>query len=144
MGKDCFNRRGDSLGGATQIKDRVAELKRVSIAGAILWGEQQAKDCYVIEQEHVSIAGAILWGEQPHSPSPPNAPLWVSIAGAILWGEQRGLFPVWMQTWDVSIAGAILWGEQPGVSVLLPLIGWFQSQGRFSGGSNLARLLNRR
>ncbi len=85
-----FNRRGDSLGGAT--KNRATwkcALWIVSIAEAILWGEQQGlKRCptcntwsfnrrgdslggatinEVIEvcQRVVSIAEAILWGEQP-------------------------------------------------------------------------------
>ncbi len=37
----------------------------------------------------VSIAGAILWGEQPHLHTLAGGCPKVSIAGAILWGEQH-------------------------------------------------------
>ena len=37
----------------------------------------------------------------------------------------------------VSIAGAILWGEQPDLIARTVDGGLFQSQGRFSGGSNV-------
>ncbi len=61
----------------------------------------------------VSIAGAILWGEQPvvkRNAGQDNQQ--VSIAGAILWGSNRIAWQA--NTLLVSIAGAILWGEQPG------------------------------
>ncbi len=61
----------------------------VSIAEAILWGEQRVNiirprpDCFV------SIAEAILWGEQPtFRVLDPRPLILVSIAEAILWGEQ--------------------------------------------------------
>ncbi len=62
----CFNRRGDSLGGATGVKLIVrARSLGVSIAEAILWGEQQSPAAASPSPQKVSIAEAILWGEQP-------------------------------------------------------------------------------
>ena len=62
-----FNRRGDSLGGATTNRKAYQILTTgVSIAEAILWGEQPTGDSHrLISQSSVSIAEAILWGEQP-------------------------------------------------------------------------------
>ena len=65
LDSSCFNRRGDSLGGATGRSNMIGQSLIVSIAGAILWGEQHRgrKGGNVLML--VSIAGAILWGEQP-------------------------------------------------------------------------------
>ncbi len=60
----------------------------------------------------VSIAEAILWGEQHYHACYYDALKRVSIAEAILWGEQRLIMFIWLQMGVVSIAEAILWGEQ--------------------------------
>ncbi len=62
----CFNRRGDSLGGATNGVPLFNAIElSVSIAEAILWGEQlPGERMLTVEQNKVSIAEAILWGEQ--------------------------------------------------------------------------------
>ncbi len=109
-----FNRRGDSLGGATgqevgemspsgkfqsqrrffggsniESSLRHPPVSSVSIAEAILWGEQRSDNEFTRVTASVSIAEAILWGEQPyhHPPTLQHNP--VSIAEAILWGEQH-------------------------------------------------------
>ncbi len=63
--KARFNRRGDSLGGATLCRVGRLRMATVSIAEAILWGEQHTSDGYGRGYFAVSIAEAILWGEQP-------------------------------------------------------------------------------
>ena len=107
-----FNRRGDSLGGATFDRNKPAYHADVSIAEAILWGEQR---------------------------SPPGEHCWAgsfnrrgdSLGGATVAGvgarAARG---------SVSIAEAILWGEQPHKRVSGLGKQMFQSQRRFFGGSN--------
>ena len=60
----------------------------VSIAGAILWGEQRGDTIFVPAHEVVSIAGAILWGEQHEILVAAGNSLVVSIAGGNLWVEQ--------------------------------------------------------
>ncbi len=62
----CFNRRGDSLGGATALRHQSAStlIWPVSIAEAILWGEQPEYCGCSGGAWQVSIAEAILWGEQ--------------------------------------------------------------------------------
>ncbi len=96
-----------------------------------------------IENSPVSIAEAILWGEQLCQLRPKSPVLIVSIAEAILWGEQlckictviheqkfqsqRRFFGGSNQIRQtvkaaaelVSIAEAILWGEQLGVLLSL-------------------------
>ncbi len=64
---------------------------------------------------HVSIAEAILWGEQLDDGTGLVIEYdWiVSIAEAILWGEQQLLVISSQYGRIVSIAEAILWGEQP-------------------------------
>ncbi len=65
-------------------------LRCVSIAEAILWGEQRKRGGVFPQRgDHVSIAEAILWGEQQMSVAVPKGGKIVSIAEAILWGEQR-------------------------------------------------------
>ena len=59
---DCFNRRGDSLGGAAGDEVRLQQRIQVSIAGAILWGVLQGERACSVSCTSVSIAGAILWG----------------------------------------------------------------------------------
>ncbi len=135
----CFNRRGDSLGGATRTDSMRSVVSSVSIAEAILWGEQRCNSTYDKADTIVSIAEAILWGEQrcdvypicrcgewfqsqrrffggsnTYKKATLLTKLYVSIAEAILWGEQRDFTP----------------GPRSGVSK-------FQSQRRFFGGSNL-------
>ena len=62
----CFNRRGDSLGGAAiESCYQSSYWVVVSIAGAILWGvlpRLRPGPCFILP---VSIAGAILWGVLP-------------------------------------------------------------------------------
>ena len=77
------------MGGATCGLVVKAVVKVVSIAEAILWGEQLATDEPVAPAVQVSIAEAILWGEQRITLSKEFIPYSVSIAEAILWGEQR-------------------------------------------------------
>ena len=60
---ECFNRRGDSLGGAARV--------------ALHW---------YLSTDAVSIAGAILWGVLPRARRGHHFHVMVSIAGAILWG----------------------------------------------------------
>ncbi len=60
----CFNRRGDSLGGATCREQFPQWQMGVSIAEAILWGEQHVGLALTRYALIVSIAEAILWGEQ--------------------------------------------------------------------------------
>ncbi len=133
-----FNRRGDSLGGATPQDWYITlSLSQVSIAEAILWGEQPPNTLGSLASSMtVSIAEAILWGEQPRNNSTLCPDCIVSIAEAILWGEQRNIRPdvprakcpcfnrrgdslggatsdwrrIWLrQSAIVSIAEAILW-----------------------------------
>ncbi len=63
--------------------------------------------------ESVSIAEAILWGEQLQlSRALVLSPIQtVSIAEAILWGEQRLMKRLVKSGTRVSIAEAILWGS---------------------------------
>ncbi len=160
-----FNRRGDSLGGAT-IKHvaRATISASVSIAEAILWGEQlylrgrqwglllsfnrrgdslggatvrKGSRRYWI----VSIAEAILWGEQP-PPGPGRLPINdVSIAEAILWGEQRCFVQVHQPHHCFNRRGDSLGGATEAKS------SWhnemFQSQRRFFGGSNAYEIRKR-
>ena len=132
----CFNRRGDSLGGAA--------CRTVSPDPALFPFQSQGRffgGCCVrpVRQTNkgglVSIAGAILWGVLPagNRCSRPgrrgfnrrgdslggaaflchllvfNRSL-VSIAGAILWGVLPGGRVTPQDYRNVSIAGAILWG----------------------------------
>ncbi len=156
-----FNRRGDSLGGATTWSGGIMTPRPVSIAEAILWGEQPPICSRYRTASAVSIAEAILWGEQrargerilwerggfnrrgdslggaTAHPLLRHKKLHVSIAEAILWGEQRQAQKANIESQIVSIAEAILWGEQH-VKIMdwfVPLME-FQSQRRFFGGSN--------
>ena len=67
----CFNRRGDSLGGAAQAEAIFLPIRKVSIAGAILWGvllvEQvgsQRQGC-CFNRRGDSLGGAAQWGSHP-------------------------------------------------------------------------------
>ena len=61
----CFNRRGDSLGGAALRRIGTSGRLPVSIAGAILWGVLRRSIFQWSSEAGVSIAGAILWGVLP-------------------------------------------------------------------------------
>ncbi len=133
-----FNRRGDSLGGATRLRlEDLNQLTIVSIAEAILWGEQHNTHIIQILKTTVSIAEAILWGEQRHAASAPtprvkefqsqrrffggsNYEFLVSEKlrihsfnrrGDSLGGATNTLSTSGLRG-QVSIAEAILWGEQ--------------------------------
>ena len=83
----CFNRRGDSLGGAAMMPGIASMMgcsfnrRGDSLGGAAL------RRLKKIGERVVSIAGAILWGVL-RTPALRSAasPAAVSIAGAILWG----------------------------------------------------------
>ncbi len=67
--KATFQSQGRFFGGSNFIKlasGRNHGYTTVSIAGAILWGEQHSVTGQPTTNlpGHVSIAGAILWGEQ--------------------------------------------------------------------------------
>ncbi len=159
---DCFNRRGDSLGGATPIfRLHCFSPYSVSIAEAILWGEQRAALAYRSIQMIVSIAEAILWGEQRKTGCYSNhgdlfqsqrrffggsngvrllgiAPNdVVSIAEAILWGEQRGKLSTYSRTiTSFNRRGDSLGGATRQTTGYCMRYRSFQSQRRFFGGSN--------
>ena len=84
---ECFNRRGDSLGGAANLTFPLAnKFKSVSIAGAILWGVlrwiRQIGRCPDVFQSQGRFFGGCCESEALKK----VFNLLVSIAGAILWG----------------------------------------------------------
>ena len=107
----CFNRRGDSLGGAARGGVGRCYNSGVSIAGAILWGVLHAIPTGKHLNRLVSIAGAILWGVLPNFPQPElDESGSFNRRGDSLGGAAgvngNGRAP----RSTVSIAGAILWG----------------------------------
>ena len=132
----CFNRRGDSLGGAASRplpgdEVRPGFNRRGDSLGGAAWKRSSAtwrSPCF--NRRGDSLGGAA--SDKEYSDAYQE---FVSIAGAILWGVLRkpALKSV-LDNWAVSIAGAILWGvlledKSSGTSALQ-----FQSQGRFFGG----------
>ncbi len=84
-----FNRRGDSLGGATCTSLSKEVCLYVSIAEAILWGEQ------LVEEWTSRKGGRTGFNRRGDSLGGATSEAWesynfwmVSIAEAILWGEQ--------------------------------------------------------
>ena len=136
-----FNRRGDSLGGATMgwrcliWRYRCFNRRGDSLGGATRAGLLTRLFCCLFQSQ-----GRFSGGSNRMTEIEDELKVNVSIAGAILWGEQLNPFFHFRLTGNVSIAGAILWGEQlkPG-SILTKKLDPFQSQGRFSGGSNRLR-----
>ncbi len=86
-----FNRRGDSLGGATHPSRGTHEQSQGPFQSQrrFFGGSNHIEAVFTPMRAAVSIAEAILWGEQPRLSSVAFfAPTPVSIAEAILWGEQ--------------------------------------------------------
>ncbi len=108
-----FNRRGDSLGGATFLKLLNTASVSVSIAEAILWGEQRQSCVALYRTLPVSIAEAILWGEQ---------------RGGFCPGRRSACF----NRRGDSLGGATSDNSQSDSDCIM-----FQSQRRFFGGSNM-------
>ena len=136
-GQWCFNRRGDSLGGAAPFPPFCPQPTPVSIAGAILWGVLQSSRRAALPQRGRfnrrgdSLGGAAGCAAHSHASAGSfnrrgdslggaALPQWlkissnkVSIAGAILWGVLRNDSTYYIDMYSVSIAGAILWGVLP-------------------------------
>ena len=84
-----FTRRGDFLGGAPVPELTYEPQFGVSIAGAILWGEQhRGRRDEARRYTRFNRRGDSLGGATKYRPAIGICHS-VSIAGAILWGEQR-------------------------------------------------------
>ena len=131
----CFNRRGDSLGGAAPARPARARSRLpVSIAGAILWGVLLGEQAKTLEALKFQSQGRFFGGCCSLDEGYPSEDALVSIAGAILWGVLPLVTNSGNKSSSVSIAGAILWGVLLACRRLLLLVWRFQSQGRFFGG----------
>ena len=86
-----FNRRGDSLGGATDHSHNRDSATVPFQSQRRFFGGSNCVLLLALLRCNVSIAEAILWGEQPSGISPDMHHPPVSIAEAILWGEQPRL-----------------------------------------------------
>ena len=85
-----FNRRGDSLGGATSYRLRViTHWNLFQSQRRFFGGSNKTLTIPTLLLSTVSIAEAILWGEQLNGFFERHGAKIVSIAEAILWGEQR-------------------------------------------------------
>ena len=134
---DCFNRRGDSLGGATPPWLALGRQSYMFQSQRRFFGGSNINDVTICRlMSVVSIAEAILWGEQHINATVQSVQSGVSIAEAILWGEQRTCFGLRVILVAVSIAEAILWGEQPR-SITNPQVvpGSFNRRGDSLGGA---------
>ncbi len=168
MSISSFNRRGDSLGGATKNTSscstsgytqfqsqrrffggsNLCDLSIESVVATFqsqrrfFGGSNAANSSVLALTSSVSIAEAILWGEQLPIIDWQFATEAVSIAEAILWGEQRIFLTVSLPN-DSSFnrRGDSLGGATPRSYSPRGAVMPFQSQRRFFGGSNFrARL----
>ncbi len=115
-----FNRRGDSLGGATLL----ASVTRIDLLGfqsqRRFFGGSNASLVTVPQQEwQVSIAEAILWGEQ------------LQLLAMTCFGD----------TYSFNRRGDSLGGATSAPQNGQSSSDWFQSQRRFFGGSNARPLV---
>ena len=113
MTGDSFNRRGDSLGGATLKAEQDQTALIVSIAGAILWGEQPSPlTCPVGAFTSFNRRGDSLGGATRLDEAIPFGVAGFNRRGDSLGGATEGAMVKATLVNLVSIAGAILWGEQ--------------------------------
>ena len=135
---DSFNRRGDSLGGATStLGVRRLYHRMFQSQGRFSGGSNAGFEDLTPGRQVFQSQGRFSGGSNS-APGCPHSPLsGVSIAGAILWGEQLATGDGQVSSRcgfnrrGDSLGGATYnraWVNDDGQE--------FQSQGRFSGGSN--------
>ena len=135
LGVSCFNRRGDSLGGAAPLPSPpLHQSSGFNRRGDSLGGAAHLPRGGLLLVAGFNRRGDSLGGAAPSSVTIISHPKWFQSQGRFFGGccservyhcEACGL---------VSIAGAILWGVLPNFLEKLVCHFQFQSQGRFFGG----------
>ncbi len=111
-------------------------LSIVSIAEAILWGEQPDAGGSLMADEMFQSQRRFFGGSNPLQDDLCSRRYKVSIAEAILWGEQPNGEVATPSRATVSIAEAILWGEQPQNIIPSPVLrNCFNRRGDSLGGA---------